>query len=133
MYDGFQTAFLSLGAGEAAALASTPSAGLTPPTADEAHLVNSYFSNYHPNHPFMDEDIFRRFHQSSAPNSQNIAWQVLCKALMAMGAWCLCDTTCELDINLYLQAQTILSRMSLIEPGDLTLIQALLLLSDFAQ
>ncbi|KAE8381615.1 fungal-specific transcription factor domain-containing protein [Aspergillus bertholletiae] len=126
-YGGFDTTFISLEGEEAATLSTST------PADDEAYLVNSYFANYHPNHPFVDEDAFRKVYQSSALNTQSIAWQALCKAVMAMGAWCQCDPTCDVDVSLYMQAQTMLSQISLIEPGDLILIQALLLLSDFAQ
>ena len=128
MMDGFEMPLWSMGQAEVAALSSLP-----PPTASETYLVNFYFATYHLSHPFVDEDTFRRVYQSTAPGSQTIAWQVLCKAVMALGAWCQCDINCEVDINLYLQAETLLAHISLADPGDLNLIQALLLLSDFAQ
>lgn len=133
MMGGLEMPLMSVEEGDAEVSSFMPPAELKPPRAEEVYLVDSYFSTYHLSHPFVDEDAFRRVHQSNLPGSQTIAWQVLCKVLMVMGAWCQCDSTCEVDISLYLQAERTLRQLPITDPGDLTLIQALLLLSDFAQ
>lgn len=52
---------------------------------------------------------------------------------MAMGVWSRGGSTREVDMILYAQAKALLTEISFLKPGSMSLLQALLLLSDFAQ
>lgn len=103
--------------------------------ASRAHLIDSYFTGYHPNHPFIHEPSFRYFLQvyPSSPHPDGKSFEILCKAILAIGSWCLCDRSCEVDLLFFAQAREVLGGISFLEAGNLTLLQALMLLSDFAQ
>ncbi|KAF3396166.1 Regulatory protein GAL4, partial [Penicillium rolfsii] len=122
------------------ALSFSPGASVVPAEdpsslASQVYLVDSYFTSYHPNHPFVHEPSFRDFLQfyPSTPHPDGKAFEILYKAILAIGSWCLCDRNCEVDLMFFAQAREALSGMSFLEAGNVTLLQALLLLSDFAQ
>ena len=100
---------------------------------NEETYVDAYFMNYHPGHPVIHQPTFRAELNARALNPPSLAWQILHKALMAMGEWTLGNVHSNTDLDLYHQAKDLLQKVSLMEAGNLTLLQALLLLSDFAQ
>ena len=89
--------------------------------------------NYDPGHPVVHQPTFRTELSARALNPPSLAWQILHKALMTMGEWTLGNVHSNADLDLYHQAKNLLQKVSLMETGSLTLLQALLLLSDFAQ
>jgi len=89
--------------------------------------------NYHPGYPVVHQPTFRAEHGASALNHPSLAWQILHKALIAMDAWTLGNVHSNIDLDLYNQAKDLLQKVSLMETGSLTLLQALLLVSGFAQ
>ncbi|ODM15000.1 hypothetical protein SI65_09495 [Aspergillus cristatus] len=100
---------------------------------NEETYVDAYFMNYHPGHPVVHQRTFRAEFGARVLNPPSLAWQILHKALMAMGAWTLGNVHSNVDMDLYNQAKDLLQKVSLMETGNLTLLQALLILSDFAQ
>jgi transcriptional regulatory protein GAL4 len=53
--------------------------------------------------------------------------------VLALGAWSIGDDSSDLDITFYQEARGCLQQASVFETGNLTLVQALLLLSNYAQ
>lgn len=100
---------------------------------NEETYVDAYFMNYHPGHPVVHQPTFRAELTARAFNPPSLAWQILHKALMAVGEWTLGNVHSNANLDLYHQAKDLLQKISLMEAGNLTLLQALLLLSDFAQ
>ncbi|OJJ36079.1 hypothetical protein ASPWEDRAFT_112273, partial [Aspergillus wentii DTO 134E9] len=103
----------------------------TPDMPDENSLVDAFFNNYHPGQPFIHEATFRAEHDRRLSNTPSLAWQILSKSVMAIGAWTLEST--DIDLQLYNQAKGLLETIPLMEPGSLTLVQSLMLLHEFAQ
>ena len=103
------------------------------PSSVMVELIDAYFVNYHSSYPFIHEATFRAqfYGQVARPHGQ--AWQVLLNTILALGAWCIGDDNSELDITFYQEARRILQNMSVFETGNLTLVQALLLLSNYVQ
>ena len=96
-------------------------------------LINAYFLNYHTSYPFVHEATFKAQFYGHIPRPHGQAWQVLLNTILALGAWCIGDDSSELDITFYQEARSKLQNMSVFETGNLTLVQALLLLSNYAQ
>lgn len=100
---------------------------------NEETYIDAYFMNYHPGHPVVHQPTFRAELSARALNPPSLAWQILHKALMAVREWTLGNVHSNADLDLYHQAKNLLQKVSLMETGNLTLLQTLLLLSDFAQ
>ncbi|OOF97619.1 hypothetical protein ASPCADRAFT_144278 [Aspergillus carbonarius ITEM 5010] len=102
-------------------------------TGDHKHVIDAYFSNYHPMYPFVHETSFRAECQSQASTAHGLGRNILYNALLAMGAWCCDGLKPGVDLEFYGQALELLKSVSVLNVGSLTLIQALALLHDFAQ
>lgn len=89
--------------------------------------------NYNPGRPVVHQPTFRAVFGARACSSPSLACQIMYKALMAMGAWMLGNAQSNVDVGLYNQAKDLLQKILLMQTGSLTLLQGLLLLSDFAQ
>lgn len=111
-----------------AQLLSTAPSGLI-----EQAFMDAYFLNYHTSYPFVHEATFRAQFYGQAPRPHGQAWQILLNTILALGAWSIGDDTSDLDITFYQEARGHLQQVSVFETGNLTLVQALLLLSNYAQ
>ncbi|OJJ43461.1 hypothetical protein ASPZODRAFT_74508 [Penicilliopsis zonata CBS 506.65] len=109
-------------------LLNTAPAGLI-----EQAFMDAYFLNYHTSYPFVHEETFRAQFHEQIPRPHGQAWQVLLNTILALGAWSIGDDNSDLDITFYQEARSHLQQMSVFETGNLTLVQALLLLSNYAQ
>lgn len=99
----------------------------------EQAFIDAYFLNYHSSYPFVHEPTFRaQFHEPSLRPHGN-AWQILLNTILALGAWSIGDDSSDLDITFYQEARGCLQQALVFETGNLTLVQALLLLSNYAQ
>ncbi|KAL1981234.1 hypothetical protein VTN96DRAFT_2947 [Rasamsonia emersonii] len=99
----------------------------------EQAFIDAYFLNYHSSYPFVHEATFRAQYHEQVPRPHGHAWQVLLNTILALGAWSIGDDTSDLDISFYQEARKCLQQASVFETGNLTLVQALLLLSNYAQ
>lgn len=99
----------------------------------EQAFIDAYFLNYHSSYPFVHEATFRAQYHEQVPRPHGQAWQVLLNTILALGAWSIGDDTSDLDISFYQEARKCLQQASVFETGNLTLVQALLLLSNYAQ
>ncbi|KAJ5220067.1 hypothetical protein N7468_009271 [Penicillium chermesinum] len=99
----------------------------------EQAFIDAYFLNYHTSYPFVHEPTFRaQFHEPSL-RPHGTAWQILLNTILALGAWSIGDDSSDLDITFYQEARGCLQQALVFETGNLTLVQALLLLSNYAQ
>lgn len=99
----------------------------------EQAFIDSYFMNYHSGYPFIHESTFRAQYNGQIPRPHGSAWQILLNIVLALGAWCVGDDNSDLDISFYQEARRHLEQASVFERGNLTLVQALLLLSNYIQ
>lgn len=96
-------------------------------------FVDSYFSHYHVLNPFLHESTFRAMYERVIPIIDQNAWPVLMNMVLSFGAWLYEDDTGDADKKYYAVAKHHLKNISMFDKGNLTMVQALLLLSDFAQ
>lgn len=99
----------------------------------EQTFMDAFFLNYHTSYPFIHEGTFRAQFYKQAPHHNNQVWQILLNTVLALGAWSIGDDSSDIDITFYQEARGHLQRVSVFETGNLTLVQALLLLSNYAQ
>ncbi|KAH8703730.1 putative C6 transcription factor [Talaromyces proteolyticus] len=99
----------------------------------EQAFIDAYFMNYHSSYPFVHESTFRAQYHEQIPRPHGQAWQILLNTILALGAWSIGDDNSDLDISFYQEARGYLQQASVFEMGNLTLIQGLLLLSNYAQ
>ncbi|THC88359.1 hypothetical protein EYZ11_012196 [Aspergillus tanneri] len=99
----------------------------------EQAFVDAFFLNYHTSYPFVHEATFRAQFYEQTPRRHGQAWQILLNTILALGAWSIGDDNSDLDITFYQEARGHLQQVSVFETGNLTLVQALLLLSNYAQ
>ncbi|KAK8078595.1 GAL4-transcription factor [Apiospora saccharicola] len=96
-------------------------------------LMESYFSVYHLSYPFIHEATFRAQYHEIIPRPSQRSWQMLQCTVLALGAWCLDHDQDGLHDDLYHQALSFGEDESLFESANLTLVQALVLLSNLSQ
>ena len=106
---------------------------IAPSGVVEQAFMDAFFLNYHMSYPFVHEATFRAQFYEQLPRPHGPAWQILLNTILALGAWCIGDDNSDLDITFYQEARSRLQQMSVFEAGNLTLVQALLFLSNYAQ
>lgn len=99
----------------------------------EQAYIDAYFMNYHTSYPFVHESTFRAQYHEQIPRPHGQAWQILLNTILALGAWSVGDDNSDVDIAFYQEARNLLQQACVMEMGNLTLVQALLLLSNYAQ
>lgn len=99
----------------------------------EGYLLDAYFSHYHLTYPFIYEPTFRDQLNGILPRPPGHTWALLYNAVLTLGAWCIGDDDSMLDDIFYRRAAQISAENSAFESGNLTTVQALLLLSNYAQ
>lgn len=99
----------------------------------EQAFIDAYFLNYHTSYPFVHEPTFRAQFNEPSLRPHGTAWQILLNTILALGAWSIGDDSSDLDVTFYQEARACLQQSSVFETGNLTLVQALLLLSNYAQ
>lgn len=96
-------------------------------------LLDAYFSAYHPSYPFIHEATFMAQYHQVIPRPSQQSWQMLLYTVLALGSWSLDNEERELDDYLYNKAISFREDESLFESANLTLVQALVLLSNLTQ
>ncbi|KAJ5472982.1 hypothetical protein N7530_006983 [Penicillium desertorum] len=99
----------------------------------EQAFIDAFFLNYHTSYPFIHEPTFRMQFNDPSLRPHGTAWHILLNTILALGAWCIGDDSSDLDITFYQEARGYLQQASVFETGNLTLVQGLLLLSNYAQ
>ncbi|KKK13877.1 hypothetical protein P175DRAFT_0435167 [Aspergillus ochraceoroseus IBT 24754] len=106
---------------------------IAPSGVVEQAFMDAFFLNYHTSYPFVHEASFRAQFYEQVPRPHGQVWQILLNTILALGAWSIGDDNSDLDITFYQEARSRLQVVSVFETGNLTLVQALLLLSNYAQ
>jgi transcriptional regulatory protein GAL4 len=99
----------------------------------ESTFVDAYFRFYHTTYPFLHEPLFRAQLQGKTPRPDGSSWTILYNAVLALGAWCIGDDDSVMDDFFYRKVARIPEESSIFESGNLAMVQALLLLSNYAQ
>ncbi|KAJ5370237.1 uncharacterized protein N7496_006329, partial [Penicillium cataractarum] len=96
--------------------------------------IHAYFLYYHKTNPFIHEETFK-LHLSTQflPETEEESWHVLQNSVLAMGAWCIHDGCSNTDILYYERAKRLFLDISSLGSDNIMVVQALLLLSDYAQ
>lgn len=97
---------------------------------EELKFVDNYFAYYHTIYPILHQDSFRSV-QVGQPAP--LHWPVLTNMVLAFGAWLSPDAHHNLDKVYFARAEEYFEKSFMKGPANLTLVQALILLSEFAQ
>ncbi|ROW11228.1 hypothetical protein VMCG_01307 [Cytospora schulzeri] len=95
-------------------------------------MIDGYFKLFHLNYPIIHEPTFRAQFSEVIPRPHGDSWLVLAYVVAAIGVWSSAKTGDNLDFTLFAQARSILS-FNFLELGNLTLVQALTLTSNYQQ
>jgi transcriptional regulatory protein GAL4 len=95
-------------------------------------FIDAYFFTYHRSYPIVHEATFRAQFMEIIPRPSGNAWQVLLYSVSALGAWSSATQRTETDSSLFEAAKARFS-IDLLETGSLVLVQALTLISNYAQ
>ncbi|KAL6790328.1 fungal-specific transcription factor domain-containing protein [Trichoderma sp. SZMC 28013] len=94
--------------------------------------IDDYFSLYHRSYPIVHEATFRAQFMEIIPRPSGNAWQVLLYVVAALGAWSTATQRSDVHTGLFEAAKARFS-IDLLETGNLVLVQALTLMSNYAQ
>lgn len=95
-------------------------------------FVEAYFSLYHKSYPIVHEATFRAEFMEVIPRPSGNAWQVLLFVIAAVGAFTTSTRPSDIDLGLFEAAKQRLS-IDMLETGNLRLVQALTLISNYMQ
>jgi transcriptional regulatory protein GAL4 len=95
-------------------------------------FVDAYFSTYHISYPIIHEATFRAQFMEIIPRPKGNSWQVLLHIVATMGAFAASETAPEIDLALFEAAKARMS-IDMFETGNITLVQALTLTSNYVQ
>lgn len=95
-------------------------------------MIDGYFKLFHLSYPIIHEPTFRAQFSEVIPRPHGDSWLVLAYVVAAIGVWSQAKTPDNLDLQLFAQARSILS-FNFLELGNLTLVQALTLTSNYQQ
>ncbi|ODQ64232.1 hypothetical protein NADFUDRAFT_83788 [Nadsonia fulvescens var. elongata DSM 6958] len=95
-------------------------------------LVDAYFTFYHTSYPFIHEATFRAQYNKLLPRPKEEVWQILFNTVLALGSWCINHENSSADLIFYHNAKSYMNSY-MFESGSLPMVQALTLLSNYAQ
>lgn len=95
-------------------------------------MIDAYFKLYHLSYPILHEPTFRAQFSEVIPRPHGDSWLVVAYVVAAIGVWSSAKSSDNLDLQLFSQARSILS-FNFLELGNLTLVQALTLTSNYQQ
>lgn len=96
-------------------------------------MIDAYFRRYHLSYPIIHEATFRAQYAEVIPQPHGKCWQILAYIIASIGVYSSSDTTTNnLDLDLFAHARSMLS-FDHLEVGNLTLVQALTLISNYQQ
>ncbi|KAH8589154.1 C6 transcription factor [Bisporella sp. PMI_857] len=99
----------------------------------ENSFIDAYFHFYHTTYPFLHEPTFRAQFNGTYPRPEGYSWFMLLNTVLALGAWCIGDDQFSMDDYFYKRLPQVAGESSVFETGNLALVQALLLLSNYTQ
>jgi hypothetical protein len=95
-------------------------------------MIDSYFRLYHISYPIIHEPTFRAQYSEVIPRPNGDCWLVLAYVVAAIGVYTTSTSIQGNDLPLFAQAKSMLS-INFLEAGNLTLVQALTLISNYQQ
>ncbi|TVY88081.1 Regulatory protein, partial [Lachnellula willkommii] len=95
-------------------------------------MIDAYFRLYHLSYPVVHEPTFRAQYSEVIPRPNGDCWLILAYVIAAIGMYTTSTTLESNDLPLFAQAKSMLS-INLLETGNLTLVQALTLISNYQQ
>lgn len=95
-------------------------------------FVDAYFQLYHCSYPIVHEATLRAQSMEVVPRPSTNAWQVLLFVIAAIGAFTTATRPTDVDIGLFEAAKARLP-IDVLETGNLLLVQALTLISNYLQ
>jgi len=95
-------------------------------------MIDSYFGLFHLNYPVVHEPTFRAQYTGVIPRPSGNCWHVLAYVVAAIGVFTTSTSLENIDLVLFSKAKSLLS-IHFLESGNLTLVQALLLISNYVQ
>jgi transcriptional regulatory protein GAL4 len=101
--------------------------------SSEHVFIDAYFLYYHTTYPFLHEATFRAQYAGQSPRPRDTTWRILLNTVLALGAWSIGDENSTMDDTFYHEVNRLSRDTSVFEVGNLTLVQALLLLSNYTQ
>ncbi|KOS18841.1 Lactose regulatory protein LAC9 [Escovopsis weberi] len=115
---------------------SVPRLPLVPQPNPNKHIadtmIDAYFRVYHVSYPIIHEATFRAQYSEVIPRPNGDSWFVLAYVIAAIGVFTTSTTLNTIDVDLYARARSIMS-FDLLEVGNLTMVQALALVSNYQQ
>ena len=96
-------------------------------------MIDAYFRVYHVSYPIIHEPTFRAQYSEIISRPNGSCWVVLAYIVAAIGVWTTATSSTDtLDMALFEKARSMLS-FDFLELGNLTLVQALTLASNYQQ
>lgn len=95
-------------------------------------LVDFYFENYHTSYPFINKASFMENYRSK--QGRPAMFSLLLNTVLALGHWCKYGESSTVDLTLYYRrVKEILKEINIFECGNITLLESMILLSNYAQ
>jgi transcriptional regulatory protein GAL4 len=95
-------------------------------------MIDAYFRLYHLSYPIMREPTFRAQYSEVIPRPNGNCWLILAYDIAAIGIFTTATSFESSDLPLFAHAKSMLST-NLLEAGNLTLVRALTLISNYQQ
>ena len=95
-------------------------------------MIDAYFGVYHVSYPIVHEPTFRAQYSEVIPRPNGDCWLILAYTIAAIGVFTTAKTLDNTDLPLFAHAKSMFS-INLLETGNLTLVQALTLISNYQQ
>ncbi|KAI1613996.1 Zn(II)2Cys6 transcription factor [Exophiala viscosa] len=95
-------------------------------------FIDAYFQTYHVSYPIVHEATFRAQFMEVVPRPKGNAWPVLLHIIAALGSFAASETAPEVDVALFEAAKARMS-IDMLETGNIVLVQALTLISNYVQ
>ncbi|POR36979.1 Regulatory protein GAL4 [Tolypocladium paradoxum] len=96
-------------------------------------MIDAYFRLYHVSYPLVHEPTFRAQYSEVIARPNGPCWTALAYIVAAIGVWASGSSSADtLDLALFAQARSILG-FNFLEVGNLSLVQALTLASNYQQ
>lgn len=95
-------------------------------------MIDAYFRHYNTSYPIVHEPTFRAQYSEVIDRPNGNCWKVLAYVIAAIGVFSTATSTEDMDILFFAQAKSLM-RWTYMDTGNLTLVQALTLMSNYLQ
>lgn len=95
-------------------------------------FIDAFFTTYHISYPIVHEPTFRAQFMEIIPRPNGQSWHVLLYIISAIGCFAASEVSSEADVGLFAAAKQRMN-IDMLETGNLTLVQALVLISNYVQ